>query len=49
MAAGGEHAGLVLTQQHRFGIGEHLRRLLRLAATISAEEMRNRLEFLSAW
>jgi hypothetical protein len=49
MAAGGEHAGLILTQQHRFTLGEHLRRLLRLAATISAEEMRNRLEFLSSW
>lgn len=49
MAAGGEHAGLILTQQHRFAIGEHLRRLLRLAAAIPAEEMRNRLEFLSSW
>jgi hypothetical protein len=49
MAAGGEHAGLILTQQHRFAIGEHLRRLLRLAAALPAEEMRNRLEFLSSW
>lgn len=49
MAGGGEHAGLILTQQHRFTIGEHLRRLLRLAAAFSAEEMRNRLEFLSSW
>jgi len=49
MAAGGGHAGLILTQQHRFTLGEHLRRLLRLVAAISSEEMRNRREFLSSW
>jgi hypothetical protein len=49
MSGGGEHAGLILTQQHRFTVGEHLRRLLRLAATITPEEMTNRLEFLSSW
>lgn len=48
-AGGGEHAGLILTQQHRFAIGEHLRRMLRLTAAISAEEMMKRLEFLSSW
>ena len=49
MASGGEHAGLILTQQHHFTIGEHLRRLLRLAAAVAPDEMRNRLEFLSSW
>lgn len=49
LAAGSEHAGVIVTQQHRFTIGEHLRRLLRLVATVSPREMRNRLEFLSAW
>ena len=43
------HAGIVLAQQRQFGIGEQTRRLLRLAGTITAEEMQNRLEFLSAW
>jgi hypothetical protein len=30
-------------------VGERLRRLIKLAAAPSAEEMRNRVEFLSAW
>ncbi|MGH8058052.1 MAG: DUF5615 family PIN-like protein [Candidatus Entotheonellia bacterium] len=43
------HAGIVLARQQRYAVGEQLRRLLRLIATRSAEEMRNRVEFLSAW
>lgn len=49
ISAGGEHSGLILSQQHRFTVGEHLRRLLRLVSTVSPDEMRNRLEFLSGW
>ncbi len=49
LAAGQEHAGLVLSHQNRFSVGDQLRRLLRLAATVPAEEMRNRREFLSSW
>ena len=49
LAADRTHAGLVLAQQQRYGLGEHMRRLLKLIATLSAEEMVNRVEFLSAW
>ena len=30
-------------------VGEQMRRLLRLLGALTAEEMRNRVEFLSAW
>jgi hypothetical protein len=30
-------------------VGGYLRRLLRLMAALSAEDMRSRVEFLSAW
>jgi len=43
------HAGIVLAPQQRYSAGEELRRLMRLISTVSAEEMRNRIEFLSAW
>ena len=49
LAEGRSHAGIVLAPQQRFSIGEQLRRLLRLAATRSPEEMQNRVEFLGAW
>jgi Domain of unknown function (DUF5615) len=43
------HAGIVVAQQQRYSTGEELRRLMRLNSTVQAEEMRNRIEFLSAW
>ena len=46
---GESHAGIILGQQQRYSVGEQMRRLLRLVNTVSAEEMRNRVEFLSAW
>ena len=49
LAAGKMHAGIVLAQQQRYTIGEHMRRLLKLIATRSQEEMVNQMEFLSAW
>ena len=42
------HAGIVLSKQG-LSVGEQMRRLLRLAACLSAEEMQNRAEFLSRW
>ncbi|MDQ3684383.1 MAG: DUF5615 family PIN-like protein [Acidobacteriota bacterium] len=45
---GQTHAGLILAPQQRYSVGEQMRRLLRLVGTISAEEMRDRVEFLSA-
>ena len=49
MQAGQGHAGIILALQQEYSIGEQLRRLLRLINTVSAEVMRNRVEFLSAW
>lgn len=49
LTQGRTHAGIVLAKQQHYSIGEQLRRLLRLIATRSAEEIRDRIEFLSAW
>lgn len=46
---GSGHAGIILAQQGRFSIGEQLRQLLRISATLSPEEMRSRVEFLGSW
>lgn len=43
------HSGIILGEQSRFGIGEQLRRILRIIEAKSAEEMQNELEFLSNW
>jgi hypothetical protein len=43
------HTGIILARQQQYSVGEHLRRLLRLIAHRTAEEMQNRVEFLSAW
>jgi len=48
-AHGRTHAGLILAQQQRYSLGEQMRRLLRLIAAKSAEEMANHIEYLSAW
>src|SRR5262245_24370072 len=49
LAQGKTHAGIVLCPQQRYSVGEQMRRLLKLIATKSAEEMKDRVEFLSAW
>jgi hypothetical protein len=43
------HAGIIVAPQQRYSVGEELRRLMRLIGRVSAEEMRNRIEFLSTW
>lgn len=43
------HSGIVLTRQQQYSVGEYMRRLLHLMASLTAEEMHNRVEFLSAW
>jgi hypothetical protein len=45
---GRSHAGIVLSRQD-LSIGDQMRRLLRLIASLSAEEMQDRVEFLSSW
>ena len=49
MRSGRSHYGIVLGVQQRYSVGEQMRRLLRLADKLSADEMINRIEFLSAW
>ncbi len=49
IAAGQTHAGLILSQQQRYPVGEQMRRLVRLVQMKSAESLRERVEFLSAW
>jgi hypothetical protein len=44
-----EHAGIIVARQRQYSVGDQMRRLLKLIATRSADEMRNRLEFLSDW
>lgn len=48
MAAGREHAGVIIAAQ-ALGLGERVRRLLSFLELASAEDMRNKLEFLSDW
>ena len=43
------HTGIVLARQQQYSLGEYMCRLLKLVAHITAEEMQNRVEFLSAW
>jgi hypothetical protein len=47
--AGREHAGMILAAQQRFSVGEQLRRILRVRATTTAEDMRSQVEFLGNW
>jgi predicted nuclease of predicted toxin-antitoxin system len=49
LSTGKRHAGIVVCQQKHYAIREQLRRLLSLIAANTAEEMQNRLEFLSNW
>jgi hypothetical protein len=49
LQAGREHSGIIVARQQRYSIGEQLRRLMRIRAELSADTMRNRIEFLSHW
>ena len=40
---------MVLAVQQTYSVGGFLRRILKLHATLSADDMRDRVEFLSAW
>ena len=46
---GKPHAGIILMRQQYYSVGEQMRRLLKLMASKSADEMKNWVEFLSAW
>jgi hypothetical protein len=43
-----DHRGIILGIQN-YSIGEQMRRILRIIANKSAEDMKNKVEFLSAW
>jgi Domain of unknown function (DUF5615) len=43
------HTGIILAQQQKYSVGEQMRRLLKIVAEMSSDEMQDRLEFLSAW
>jgi uncharacterized protein with PIN domain len=49
LSVGREHSGIVCMKQQQEALGIQLRSLLRLVNSMSAELMRNRLEFLSNW
>ena len=49
LTSGKQHAGIIVGPQQGFSIGEQMRRLLRLVAAKSAEQMRNGIEFLGQW
>ena len=49
MEAGRAHSGIILGLQQRLSVGEELRCMMRLISGIPAEEMRGRIEFLTAW
>ena len=46
---GHPHAGIIIAEQQRLSVGEMMRSVLRLLATINAEAMQNQLEFLNRW
>ena len=49
LAAGRHHPGMILIAQERLSIGERIRRIQRLCAERTPEQMRDQAEFLSAW
>ena len=48
LAQGKRHAGIILVRQQYYSVGEQMRRILRLVASRSADEMQNWVEFLRA-
>lgn len=46
LSTGREHAGIVVIPRQRYTIGEKIRRLMSLVNALTAEEMKNRLEYL---
>lgn len=43
------HAGIIVLSDQRAPVGVQLRALQKLSASLSAEDMRGRLEFLLNW
>ena len=49
VAQGKPHAGIILARQQQYPVGEQMRRLLKLMTRESADQMKNRVEFLGGW
>lgn len=49
LARGESHAGIILAVQQRHSIGDQIRGFLRLYAALTAEDMMDRVEFLTHW
>src|SRR4051812_35941484 len=49
MEEGRTHTGIIVGAQQRYSVGESVRRLLLLIESCTAEDMRDRIEFLSSW
>jgi len=49
LASGQSHAGIIVSPQQRFSVGEQLRRISILALELSAAAMRDRFEYLANW
>jgi hypothetical protein len=47
--SGRTHTGVVLMRQQHYSVGEVMRRMLKLIANKTADDMCNTVEFLSAW
>jgi len=49
MRQGQTHAGIIFVPQQHFGVGETIRRLLRLATSLDPADMIDRVEYLTSW
>lgn len=49
LSQGKSHSGIISAAQQRYSVGERIRRLQKLIAARSAEDMTDCLEFLSDW
>ena len=43
------HGGIILARQQHYSVGDQMRRILKLIATKSADDIKNQIEFLSVW
>ena len=46
---GKTHCGILLARQQHYSVGEQMRRVLQVMAVKRPEDIRNQVEFLSAW
>ncbi|MEK6301291.1 MAG: DUF5615 family PIN-like protein [Acidobacteriota bacterium] len=49
LTGGKHHSGIILAQQQRHSLGDQMRRLLKIIASRSAEDIADTAVFLTAW